>query len=159
MNNNKKNKINLRKDKINKTNNFNINNKSFKINNNDTISNYINNTDENNLYFNIKQSYNFQNNLKEFDEINKVGSNISIKKFNNDLKMKTRDSSLDKTIKLSYCSSKVQEESELGYDEVKDIIIYYNLNNETLKNYLFRYNDYFDFINERKNKYLNFFLK
>ena len=73
---------------------------------------------------------------------------------------KNKESSLDETIKFSKCSSKVEEEGELGLDEVKDIIVYYNLNNEIRsKNYLFKKNDYHDFIEKGKYKYLSYFRK
>ena len=72
-------------------------------------------------------------------------------------KLESKNSSLDNTIKFSKSSSKIEDEGELGLDEVKDIIIYYKLNGETQKNYLFTKKDYIDFIKEGKNKYLNFF--
>ena len=75
-------------------------------------------------------------------------------------KAKNKDSSLDETIKFSKCSSKVEEEGELALDEVKDIIIYYNLNTGLRnKNYLFKKNDYNNFIENGKYKYLHFFIK
>ena len=54
-----------------------------------------------------------------------------------------------------------EDESEdnsgvLAYDEVKDIIIYYNMN-EVNSHFLFTEGDYEKFSNERKNKYIHYF--
>ena len=57
-------------------------------------------------------------------------------------KLESKNSSLDNTIKFSKSSSKIEDEGELGLDEVKHIIIYYKLNGETQKNYLFTKKDY-----------------
>ena len=83
----------------------------------------------------------------------------SINKINNKEKIKETNSSLNNTIKFSQCTSKLEDEGELGLDEVQDIIIYYKMNNELLKDYLFKKNDYFDFIQKGMKKYYNFFMK
>ena len=100
----------------------------------------------------------YNNNGQKEGKIIKNNINININK-NNEIE-KNKESSLDETIKFSKCSSKVEDEGELGLDEVKDIIVYYNLNNEVRnKNYLFKKKDYNDFIEKGKYKYLKFFRK
>ena len=47
----------------------------------------------------------------------------------------------------------------LKIDEVRDIIIYYNLNNESYKDYLFEKFDYNFFIKKKMKKYFKFFMK
>ena len=54
---------------------------------------------------------------------------------------------------------KTEVEGELGLDEVQDIIIYYKLNKEINKDYLFKKNDYIEFLQNRKKRYLRFFIK
>ena len=167
-------------------NNSNISNKTNKIysdinntNSNIQISKYVNNF----LYKNKNNQLNVNNFNQESSKIRIYNSNYDIDDieknniYNNDNKKEyiqetkneikkelgtfnNKDSSLDDTLKFSNCSSKVEEEGELGLDEVKDIIVYYNLNNEMLcKNYLFKKNDYNFFLEKWKYKYLNFFLK
>ena len=155
-------------------NNFNNNNNhtNANTNNNTQINKYINNYLERNKPININiKIENINNKIHnsnyDIDDIenNKIfigdaqeTKNKVFEKKNE--KMKYTDSSLDETIKFSKCSSKVEEEGELGLDEVKDIIIYYNLNNDIRsKNYMFKKNDYNDFIEKGKYKYLNFFMK
>ena len=69
------------------------------------------------------------------------------------------DSSLNNTIKFSKCTSKIEEEGELGLDEIQDIIIFYNLGKEIHRDYLFKKNDYFDFKQKYKNIYYKYFMK
>ena len=69
------------------------------------------------------------------------------------------DSSLNNTIKFSKCTSKTEEEGELGLDEIQDIIIFYNLGKEIHRDYLFKKNDYFDFKQKYKNIYYKYFMK
>ena len=155
------------------SNNINNNNHS-NTNSNLQISKYVNNFLNKNKQINInikdESSKNrIHNSNYDIDDIEKINlyNNDLAREANNKLinnnkieTQKNKDSSLDETIKFSKCSSKVEEEGELGLDEVKDIIVYYNLNNEIRsKNYLFKKNDYNDFIEKGKYKYLNFFRK
>ena len=145
--NNKKNEKNKFKE-INK-----IYKKNIKQNRYLNINDKINETD---FFFKIKEKDKINNNKisNKGDMNNKI-----INKKDNNKKKKSNQSSLDNTIKFSKCSSKVEEEGELGLEEVKDIIIYYNLNNETYKNYLFKNGDFANYIEKGKYKYLNFFMK
>ena len=59
---------------------------------------------------------------------------------------------------LSLYTTKVEEEGMLELNEVKDLIIYYKLDKESDKNYLFAKNDYSNFIQNRMKKYLGFYL-
>ena len=59
---------------------------------------------------------------------------------------------------LSLYTTKVEEEGMLEINEVKDLIIYYKLDKESEKNYLFAKNDYSNFIQNRMKKYLGFYL-
>ena len=123
------------------------------------ISNYDIDEAENNKFINageIKEE-NKEENIEEKKEEKKIIINQEKIK---EQSTQNKESSLDETIKFSKCSSKVEEEGELGLDEVKDIIVYYNLNNEMRsKNYMFKKNDYHDFIEKGKYKYLSFFRK
>ena len=53
----------------------------------------------------------------------------------------------------------INDEGILELDEVKDVIIYYNLNKESNKDYLFKKFDYDFFIKKMKKKYFKFFIK
>ena len=119
------------------------------------ISNYDIDEAENNKFINAIESKE-ENKEDKVEEKKIVINEEKIKEEST----KNKESSLDETIKFSKCSSKVEEEGELGLDEVKDIIVYYNMNNEIRsKNYMFKKNDYNDFIEKGKYKYLSFFLK
>jgi hypothetical protein len=158
-----------------KTISNNPNNNYSNTNSNIQISRYVNNFLNKSKYLNknikeLNSKNRIYNSNYDLDEIEKKNSYINtneceqeeqIKYVKEDSKSKAKekDSSLEETLKFSKCSSKVEEEGELGLDEVKDIIIYYNLNNVKNKNYLFQKNDYINFLEKRKNKYLNFFLK
>ena len=146
----------------------NTNNIYSDTNSNIQISKYVNN-----FLYKSKQ-LNINNNNQESSKNRVYSSNYDIDDNDNDNKnefqketkneknkeQEREDSSLDDTIKFSKCSSKVEEEGELGLDEVKDIIVYFNLNDGVEnKNYLFKKNDYNDFLEKKKYKYLKFFLK
>ena len=153
----------------------NPNNNYSNTNSNIQISRYVNNFLNKSKYLNknikeLNSKNRIYNSNYDLDEIEKKNSYINtneceqeeqIKYVKEDSKSKAKekDTSLEETLKFSKCSSKVEEEGELGLDEVKDIIIYYNLNNVKNKNYIFQKNDYINFVEKRKNKYLNFFLK
>ena len=159
----------------NNINNFNNNHSN--TNSNIQISQYVNNflNKTKQLNKNIKEENSknrIYNSNYDIDEIEKINLYTNTNEcdpeekneyVNEAEKIKTKelkkDTSLEDTIKFSKCSSKVEEEGELGLDEVKDIIIYYNLNGVKNKDYLFQKNDYIDFEQKRKKKYLNFFLK
>ena len=150
--------------------NFIGNNTHSTTNTNLQISRYVNNFLNKNKQININikdvssknRIYNSNYDIDDIEKINLYNNNPihpgQDKKTNNNDIYINKDSSLDETIKFSKCSSKVEEKGELGLDEVKDIIVYFNLNNEIRsKNYLFKKNDYYDFIEKRKYKYLKFF--
>ena len=135
-----------------KFNNLNINiiNKKIfnKYHGKNNYNNYINLNINHNITSNINENKNKIEDIEKNDsKLNKIKEG----------KIKSNISSLDNTIKFSQSTTKVEDEGELGLDEVKDIIIYYNLNEETQKYYLFMKNDYIDFLQKEKNKYLNFF--
>ena len=134
----------------NNINNINISNISnLNQNNNKTFDNklFLNNNFNNN---NIKMNFD----IKLINELISENNNINI---NNN-----RNNSFSKSsyIKINKTSSKKSEEGELGIDEVKDLIIYYDfkkLSKKNNENYLFNKNDYEQFINNKKEKYLNYF--
>ena len=59
---------------------------------------------------------------------------------------------------LSKYTTKVEEEGILELNEVQDLIIYYKLEKESGKDYLFKKNDYANFIQNKMKKYLGFFM-
>jgi hypothetical protein len=147
--------------------NFILNNK-HNISGNFKINNYINKSKPS---FSIKDKKNFNNfNLKKFDSIldnmniNKTRVGIEEKEMNEPIieddiqeKPNNTNSSLDHTIKFSINSSKIEDEGELGLDEVRDIIVYYRLDEEEGKNYLFEKNDSINYSKNRKDIYLKYF--
>ena len=153
----------------------NLNKTDININNNMRIYNYNKfnkkNKEKNSLYIIIfKDETNNQNikvkerniEIKNGAENNKKEVKLSINKQNKIEKIKNNDyrfNSFDNTIKLSKTTTKIEEEGELGLDEVKDLIIYFKLNKETNKDYLFKKNDYIDFIKNSKKRYVNYFAK
>ena len=177
------NKNNYKKDKINQNvqilsrkniqNSFVLNNRKINANYkkvNEDMKKKINKLNINIINKKISNKYQRNNDLKlninnnTVTIINERKNKIYGKEKNDSIliqkkseKLESKNSSLDNTVKFSKSSSKIEDEGELGLDEVKDIIIYYKLNGETQKNYLFTKKDYIDFIKEGKNKYLNFF--
>ena len=149
----------------------NLNNNHSNTNSNIQISRYVNNfmLNKNKQKFKNVKDESSKNRIHssnyDIDDIEKNNVYTNTNEFVQDEKIEKRkekenkDSSLDETIKFSKCSSKVEEEGELGLDEVKDIIVYYNLNNIRNTNFIFKKNDYNEFLQNRKFKYLNFFLK
>jgi len=147
--------------------NFILNNK-HNISGNLKINNYINKSKPS---FSIKGKKNLNNfNLKKFDSIldniniNKTRVGIEEKEMNEPIiednmqkKPNNTNSSLDHTIKFSINSSKIEDEGELGLDEVRDIIVYYRLDEEEGKNYLFEKNDSINYSKNRKDIYLKYF--
>lgn len=67
-------------------------------------------------------------------------------------------SSLSGTLKLSESSSKTIQEGELKLEDVRDIIIYFDMDKQDEKNYLFKPNDENYFRKVKKDKYLKFFI-
>ena len=59
---------------------------------------------------------------------------------------------------LSQYTTKIEEEGMLEMNEVKDLIIYYKLDEESGKDYLLKKNDYTNFIRNKMKKYLDFYL-
>ena len=162
---NKKNTSNNVQKNLNINNNLKRNNNYNKINNNLINENKtflkIIFKDKRNITkavtANTTNNDNFENINNSFSKIKKSNQKDlkqSINKVNKKEKIKETNSSLNNTIKFSQCTSKLEDEGELGLDEVQDIIIYYKMNKELLKDYLFKKNDYFDFIQKGKKKYL-----
>ena len=149
---------NLRNNKL-KYNNKTINNKNdININNNFQITQYNEFNDyENKTFYKIiiKDEKN-ENKIK----IEKKRELIeSANKKNKKEKIKNNNSSLNDTIKFSKSTTKIEDEGELGLDDVRDIIIYYNLSKELIKDYLFEKNDYINFLQKKGKKYLRIFVK
>ena len=59
---------------------------------------------------------------------------------------------------ISLYTTKIEEEGILEMNEVQDLIIYYKLDKESGKDYLFKENDYANFIQDRMKKYLGFYM-
>ena len=59
---------------------------------------------------------------------------------------------------ISKYTTKVEEEGILELNEVQDLIIYYKLEKESGKDYLFNRNDYANFIQNKMKGYLGFFM-
>lgn len=117
-------------------------NKTMNINKRYTISNHNENT----------KKYE-----KPLHEIYKI-SNTTIEQ----RKEEIIDTIEDDFLQNNYISDNGNEDENednsgvLTYDEVKDIIIYYNMN-EVNSHFLFTEGDYEKFSNERKNKYIHYF--
>ena len=132
------------------------------------ISNHIDNTKK------LKQ---LQNKTTDVYTKSNISNNENVKKLNQPVKeiykisnttIEQRkevivvDTIEDDFLQDNYISDNGNEdESEdnsgvLAYDEVKDIIIYYNMN-EVYSKFLFTDGDYEKFSNERKNKYIHYF--
>ena len=102
----------------------------------------------------IKKPNKKNKNLNENSK--KLLSNITTPKKENDINM---DSKLSKSFLKSNNTTMINDEGILELDEVKDAIIYYNLNKELNKDYLFEKFDYDFFIKKMKKKYFKFFIK
>lgn len=126
-------------------------------NKNNLIENRNNKVKVDNYNYKKIPNYIIENERKVISVINNYVLNQENKNHLN----QEKNSSFSETIKFSECSSKTEQEGELGLDEVKDIIIYYDFTNDIMnkKFYLFKKNDYSDFSKNRKKKYLDFFLK
>ena len=102
----------------------------------------------------IKKPNKKNKNLNENSK--KLLSNITTPKKENDINI---DSKLSKSFLKSNNTTMINDEGILELDEVKDAIIYYNLNKELNKDYLFEKFDYDFFIKKMKKKYFKFFIK
>ena len=108
--------------------------------------------------FNISNNENVKKLNQPVKEIYKI-SNTTIEQRKEVIVVDTIE---DDFLQDNYISDNGNEdESEdnsgvLAYDEVKDIIIYYNMN-EVYSKFLFTDGDYEKFSNERKNKYIHYF--
>ena len=102
----------------------------------------------------IKKPNKKNKNLNENSK--KLLSNITTPKKENDINI---DSKLSKSFLKSNNTTMINDEGILELDEVKDVIIYYNLNKELNKDYLFEKFDYDFFIKKMKKKYFKFFIK
>ena len=59
---------------------------------------------------------------------------------------------------LSTYTTKIEEDGLLELNQVQDLIIYYKLDKESGKDYLFKENDYANFMENRMKKYLSFYI-
>ena len=152
--------------------NSNNNKTNININNNHEIPNYKKFNEKNkkiNSFYNIifkdgKNEKSFKIAKKNIENKSELENdekelNKSIINQNKIEKIKNNDLSVNNTIKFSKSTMKTEVEGELGLDEVQDIIIYYKLNKEINKDYLFKKNDYIEFLQKRKKRYLRFFIK
>ncbi len=148
-----KNNKNINSNKESK-NNISINNKNNQLNEKEIINN--NNT---NILINQNKSFkekdininqNLDKLLKEELESLEINQNIS----NIDL-FDERENYFNDDDDIESDNSGV-----LAYDEVRDIIVYYDMGDlQKNQNYLFETDDYKIFLNKKKDKYLNFFCK
>ena len=83
----------------------------------------------------------------------KLLSNITTPKKENDINI---DSKLSKSFLKTNNTTMINDEGIFEMEEVKDVIIYYNLNKESNKDYLFKKFDYDFFIKKMMKKYFNF---
>ena len=102
----------------------------------------------------IKKPNKKNKNLNENSK--KLLSNITTPKKENDINI---DSKLSKSFLKSNNTTMINDEGIFEMEEVKDVIIYYNLNKELNKDYLFEKFDYDFFIKKMKKKYFKFFIK
>ena len=72
---------------------------------------------------------------------------------------KENGSRLSETLLISKNATIIEDEGMLEIDDIKDIIIYYDLNKELNKDYLFEKFDYDFFIKKKMEKYFKFFKK
>ena len=151
---------NLRNNKL-KYNNKTINNKNdININNNFQITQYNEFNDyENKTFYKIIIKDEKNGNKIKIEKKRELIE--SANKKNKKEKIKNNNSSLNDTINFSKSTSttKIEDEGELGLDDVRDIIIYYNLSKELIKDYLFEKNDYINFLQKKGKKYLRIFVK
>ena len=149
---------NLRNNKL-KYNNKTINNKNdININNNFQITQYNEFNDyENKTFYKIIIKDEKNGNKIKIEKKRELIE--SANKKNKKEKIKNNNSSLNDTIKFSKSTTKIEDEGELGLDDVRDIIINYNLSKELIKDYLFEKNDYINFLQKKGKKYLRIFVK
>ena len=161
-NNNSKKKNKEIKDKTSNKESYNnsINqiNENIKINNNNN-----NNSNSNNNNHNISINQNKQINQDKIiikENIDKyINNEIESLKINQNINNIDLFDEID-----NYLNYNDDEESDnsgvLAYDEVRDIIIYYDMGDLNKKqNYLFEKDDYKNYVNNKKNIYLDFFVK
>ena len=133
---------------IYKINTFNDNKKQ-----NETFLKTIFKEEKNKQSVELKRYKRGSKNIVDKNKYIKLDENIS------EIKNKICDSSLNKTIGFSNNTTKIEEEGMLEMNDVKDIIIYYNLSKELNKDYLFEKFDYNFFIKKKMNNYFRFFIK
>lgn len=133
---------------IYKINTFNDNKKQ-----NETFLKTIFKEEKNKQSVELKRYKRGSKNIVDKNKYIKLDENIS------KIKNKICDSSLNKTIGFSNNTTKIEEEGMLEMNDVKDIIIYYNLSKELNKDYLFEKFDYNFFIEKKMNNYFRFFIK
>ena len=151
---------NLNKNNNIKNNFNNIKNKTktkSNSNNNNNISNNINNISKN------EKSETQINKEKEKEKVREIKN---IKEYINDFFDDKNISNIDdfeEKVNMSNNDDIDDDESDnsgvLAYDEVRDIIVYYDMGDLNKKQgYLFDKGDYKNFLNTKKETYLNFFL-
>ena len=142
------------------------NNCKNSIDNNYLVHKYNNYFGEENYLKTIFKDEKNQHNI-EIIKHNKQNKNIveknkkiefkeAVSKREND---KNYYSNLSKTFEYSNNSTKSKDEGIFEIDEIRDLIIYYDLNKELNKVYLFEKFDYNIFIKKKMKKYVLFFMK
>ena len=146
-------KLNTKKNKFAKSY------KNIKVdlrNNNPSKANISNNNQSGtNDIINLKFKYNEKcikdiETKKKTEMNNKKGLNETI------IKEDTKEEKINTG--LSTYTTKIEEDGLLELNQVQDLIIYYKLDKESGKNYLFEKNDYANFIENRIKKYLRFYV-
>ena len=159
LKNNENNKKSNKESYHNSNSNINNNKKSEKqrLNNNNSL-----NLNNNNININANILINQNKTLKEEEiNINQLKKEIDYLDVNQNI---SDIDLVDERDNYYNNNDDDEEESEnsgvLAYDEVRDIIVYYDMGDLTKKqNYLFEKDDYKIFLNNKKHSYLNFFMK
>ena len=146
-------KLNTKKNKFEKSY------KNIKVdlrNNNPSKANIShNNQSGTNDIINLKFKYN-EKCIKDIETKKKTGMNNKKGLNETIIKEDTKEEKINTG--LSTYTTKIEEDGLLELNQVQDLIIYYKLDKESGKNYLFEKNDYANFIENRIKKYLRFYV-
>ena len=146
-------KLNTKKNKFAKSY------KNIKVdlrNNNPSKANIShNNQSGTNDIINLKFKYN-EKCIKDIETKKKTGMNNKKGLNETIIKEDTKEEKINPG--LSTYTTKIEEDGLLELNQVQDLIIYYKLDKESGKNYLFKKNDYANFIENRIKKYLRFYV-
>ena len=125
-------------------------------NNNPTEANISNNNQNktNNDLINLKFKYN----EKCIKDIETKKNEMNNKKGVNETIIKENIKEEKINTGLSTYTTNIKEDGLLELNEVQDLIIYYKLDKESGKDYLFKENDYANFMENRMKKYLSFYI-